>query len=143
VVVRLESSILHQRATGDYAVPFRPEINFFSQIEGERIYHLYEPTVLGEDEVEPLYVRATTDIGQVTWRVGTPSPSMCFDCDRGQGSMPQNLPHWVETVGSRSISYMFVCESRMSARVRSLSLAYLRAFMSIRRAPASAPHATQ
>ena len=35
---------------------FDPEVNFFSQIEGEKIYHLYEPSVLAEDEVEPLYV---------------------------------------------------------------------------------------
>src|SRR5208337_806822 len=47
--------------------------------EGEKIYHLNEPSVLAEDEVEPLCVRSTTDIRQVDLaRVGIRAPNMCF-----------------------------------------------------------------
>jgi hypothetical protein len=126
-VVRLESSIFIPQATTPFH--FDPEVNFFSQIEGEKIYHLYEPSVLGEDEVEPLYVRATTDIGQVDLARRDASAEHVFRLQPGTGlHQPQDSPHWVETVGSRSISYTFVYEtrqSRMRARVRAFN-AYLR-----------------
>ena len=85
--------------------------------------------MLAEDEVEPLYVRATTDIGQVDLARRDPSAEHMFRLQPGTGlHQPQNAPHWVETVGSRSISYTFVYETRegrMRSRVRSFN-AYLR-----------------
>ena len=128
-IVRLESSIFISAPQATTPFHFDPEVNFFSQIEGEKIYHLYEPNVLGEDEVEPLYVRATTDIGQVDLARRDASAEHVFRLQPGAGlHQPQDSPHWVETVGSRSISYTFVYEtreSRMRGRVRSFN-AYLR-----------------
>jgi Cupin superfamily protein len=127
--VRLESSIFISAPQATTPFHFDPEVNFFSQIEGEKIYHIYEPSVLGEDEVEGLYVRATTDIGQVDLARRDPSAEHVFQLRPGTGlHQPQDAPHWVETVGSRSISYTFVYETpegRMRSRVRSFN-AYLR-----------------
>ena len=81
---RLKSSIFISAPQATTPFHFDPEVNFFSQVEGEKIYHLYEPSVLAEDEVEPLYVRATTDIGQVDRRVGTRAPNMYFGCNPGR-----------------------------------------------------------
>jgi hypothetical protein len=126
---RLESSVFISAPRATTPFHFDPEVNFFSQIEGEKIYHLYEPSVLAEEEVEPLYVRATTDIGQVDLARRDPSAEHVFRLHPGTGlHQPQDAPHWVETVGSRSISYTFVYETRegrMRSRVRSFN-AYLR-----------------
>jgi hypothetical protein len=128
-VLRLESSIFISAPQATTPFHFDPEVNFFSQIEGEKIYHLYEPSVLAEDEVEPLYVRATTDIGQVDLARRDPSAEHVFRLQPGAGlHQPQDAPHWVETVGSRSVSYTFVYETRRArklSRVRSFN-AYLR-----------------
>ena len=128
-VVRLESSVFISAPQATTPFHFDPEVNFFSQIEGEKIYHLYEPSVLAEHELEPLYVRATTDIGQVDLARRDPSAEHVFRLQPGSGlHQPQDAPHWVETVGSRSISYTFVYETRenrMRSRVRSFN-AYLR-----------------
>jgi hypothetical protein len=127
--VRLESSVFISAPQATTPFHFDPEVNFFSQIEGEKIYHLYAPSELGEDEVEPLYMRATTDIGQVDLTRRDPSGEHLFRLQPGMGlHQPQDAPHWVETVGSRSISYTFVYETRqgrMRSRVRSFN-AYLR-----------------
>lgn len=128
-VVRLESSIFISAPQATTPFHFDPEVNFFSQIEGEKIYHLYDPSELGEDEVEPLYVRAITDIGQVDLARRDVNAEHVFRLRPGTGlHQPQDSPHWVETVGSRSISYTFVYETREGrrrARVRSFN-AYLR-----------------
>jgi hypothetical protein len=128
-VVRLESSVFISAPQATTPFHFDPEVNFFSQIEGEKIYHLYAPSELGEDEVEPLYVRATTDIGQVDLARRNPSAEHLIRLRPGAGlHQPQDAPHWVETVGSRSVSYTFVYETREGrrrSRVRSFN-AYLR-----------------
>lgn len=128
-VVRLESSIFISAPQATTPFHFDPEVNFFSQIEGEKIYHVYEPSVLAEDEVEPLYVRATVDIGQVDLGRRDPGAEHVFRLQPGMGlHQPQDAPHWVETIGSRSISYTFVyetLESRRRGRVRAFN-SYLR-----------------
>jgi hypothetical protein len=128
-VMRLESSVFISAPQATTPFHFDPEVNFFSQIEGEKIYHLYEPSELAEDEVEPLYVRAMTDIGQVDLARRDPSAEHVIRLQPGTGlHQPQDAPHWVETVGSRSVSYTFVYETREGqrrSRVRSFN-AYLR-----------------
>lgn len=128
-VMRLESSVFISAPQATTPFHFDPEVNFFSQIEGEKIYHLYEPSELAEDEVEPLYVRAMTDIGQVDLGRRDPSAEHVIRLQPGTGlHQPQDAPHWVETVGSRSVSYTFVYETREGqrrSRVRSFN-AYLR-----------------
>jgi hypothetical protein len=124
-VVRLESSIFISAPWSTTPFHFDPEVNFFSQIEGEKIYHLYAPSALGEDEVEPLYVRATVDIGQVDLGRRDRSTEHSFTLRPGTGvHQPQDSPHWVETTGSRSVSYTFIYETREArqrARVRSFN----------------------
>lgn len=128
-VVRLELSIFISAPWATTPFHFDPEVNFFTQIEGEKIYHLYEPSALGEDEVEPLYVRATVDIGQVDLGRRDASGEHVFRLRPGTGvHQPQDSPHWVETIGSRSVSYTFVYETREAhnrARVRAFNY-YLR-----------------
>ena len=123
--VRLESSIFISAAESTTPFHFDPEVNFFSQIEGEKTYHLYEPAALGEDEVEPLYVRATVDIGQVDLARRDPATEHVFRLVPGAGlHQPQDSPHWVRTMGDRSVSYTFVYETeegRHRARVRSFN----------------------
>ena len=109
--MRLKSSVFISAPQSTTPFHFDPEVNFFAQIEGEKIYHLYEPSEFAEDEVEPLYVRATTDIGQVDLGVGTPAPNM-YSAAAGLGFAPTPRCATVgETVGSRSISYTFVYET--------------------------------
>lgn len=128
-VVRLESSIFISAASTTTPFHFDPEVNFFCQIEGEKIYHLYPPSELAEEELEPLYVRATVDIGQVDLGRRDAAAEHVFELVPGSGlHQPQNAPHWVETSDSRSVSYTFVYETRESrslSRVRSFNY-YLR-----------------
>ncbi len=124
-VIRLELSIFISAPWTTTPFHFDPEVNFFSQIEGEKIYHLYAPDALGEDELEPLYVRATVDIGQVDLDRRDPSAEKILTLRPGTGvHQPQDSPHWVVTQASRSISYTFVYETREGrtrARVRSFN----------------------
>jgi hypothetical protein len=121
-VVRLQGSILISSATTTTPFHFDPEINFFSQIEGEKIYHVYSPTVLTEAELERFYVRDNINIGQVDFEGRDRSRECVFSLGPGKGlHQPQNAPHWVETRGSRSISYSWVFETdatRAVGRVR-------------------------
>jgi hypothetical protein len=124
-VVRLQGSILISSAATTTPFHFDPEINFFSQIEGEKIYHVYSPTVLTEAELERFYVRGNINIGQVDFEGRDPMRECVFALGPGKGlHQPQNAPHWVETRGSRSISYSWVFETdatRAMGRVRAFN----------------------
>src|SRR5262249_10177785 len=128
-VVRLESGILISSAATTTPFHFDPEINFFSQIEGEKIYHAYAPSVLTEPELERFYIRGVVNIGQVQLNGRDPAREHVFTLGPGKGfHQPQNSPHWVETRESRSVSYAFVWESnatRARGRVRAFNY-YLR-----------------
>jgi hypothetical protein len=111
-VVRLASSILVSSAAAITPFHFDPEISFFFQIEGEKIYHLYDPAVLREDELERFYSMGIVDIGQVDLQGRDASREHVFRLVGGKGMhQPQNCPHWVETRVSRSISYVFSFET--------------------------------
>ncbi len=124
-VVRLQGSILISSSATTTPFHFDPEIGFFSQIEGEKIYHVYSPTVLSEAELERFYVRGNVNIGQVDLAGRDPAREYVFNLGPGKGfHQPQNAPHWVETVGSRSVSYTFVFETdatRAVGRVRAFN----------------------
>jgi hypothetical protein len=121
-VVRLEGAILISSAVTTTPFHFDPEIGFFSQIEGEKIYHVYSPTTISEMELERFYVRGSVNIGQVDLQGRDPTREHVFNLIPGKGlHQPQNAPHWVETCGARSISYTFVFETdatRALGRVR-------------------------
>jgi hypothetical protein len=123
-VVRLESAVLISWSS---STPFHfdPEIGFFSQIEGEKLYHVYSPSALTEAELEPFYVRGEVNIGQVELEGRDPAREHVFALSPGKGlRQPQNVPHWLETRGTRSVSFTFVFETdatRAQSRVRAFN----------------------
>jgi hypothetical protein len=121
-LVRLESAVLISSAATITPFHFDPEINFFAQIEGEKVYHVFSPSVLTEAELERFYVRGVVNIGQVELQNRDPGREHVFDLGPGKGlHQPQNAPHWVETRASRSVSYALVFETdatRARGRVR-------------------------
>jgi len=128
-LVRLESAIFITSASATTPFHFDPEIAFFSQIEGEKIYHMYSPAVLGESELERFYLQGLVSIGQIPLEGRDPRQEHVFSLRAGKGMhQPQNSPHWVETRAQRSISYSFVFETdatRAAGRTRAFNY-YLR-----------------
>ena len=129
-IVRLESAVFITSAATTTPFHFDPEIAFFSQIAGEKTYHVFAPDVLTEAELENFYVRNVINIGQVDLDRRPPASEVVFKLRPGLGlHQPQNAPHWVETEASRSISYSFVFEteaSRAIGRARSFNHALRR-----------------
>jgi hypothetical protein len=114
-VVRLDSSILISSAATITPFHFDPEISLFFQIEGDKVYHLYEPVVLSEPELENFYWMGIVNIGQVDLHGREARREHVFHLHPGMGMhQPQNSPHWVETGASRSISYVFSFETNVS-----------------------------
>ncbi len=124
-LVRLASSILISSAATTTPFHFDPEMTFFFQIDGEKSYHLYAPTVLSERELENFYWMGIVNIGQVDLAGRDPAREYVFELTAGKGMhQPQNSPHWVQTHGSRSISYAISFEtdaSRKLGRVRAFN----------------------
>jgi hypothetical protein len=111
-VVRLESAILISSAATTTPIHFDPEIGFFSQIEGEKFYHVYSPASVSEPELERFYIRGAVAIGKVDLGRRDPAHEHVFDLGPGKGfHQPQNSPHWVQTGKSRSVSYTLVFET--------------------------------
>lgn len=114
-IVRLEAGILISSAATTTPFHFDPEVGFFSQIEGEKIYHVYPPSILGEDELDRFYAKGRVSIAQIDFEGRDPAREHVFTLGPGKGlHQPQNAAHWVETRGSRSISYTFVFETEAS-----------------------------
>jgi hypothetical protein len=124
-LVRLESALFITSASATTPFHFDPEIAFFSQIEGEKVYHMYSPAVLGEPELEKFYLQGMVSIGQVPLEGRDPRHEHVFALRPGLGMhQPQNSPHWVETRAQRSISYSFVFETdatRAAGRTRAFN----------------------
>jgi hypothetical protein len=111
-IVRLESSVFISSAKTTTPIHFDPEVGFFSQIEGEKIYHVYPPANVSEMELEPFYIKSSVEIGKVDVNRRDPAREHVFHLGPGKGlHQPQNAPHWVETCSSRSISYSVVLET--------------------------------
>jgi hypothetical protein len=116
-LIRLESSVFITSAAATTPFHFDPEIGFFSQIEGEKIYHCYSPSALRERDLEDFYLQAKITIGQVDLRICDPALDHVYHLLPGSGlHQPQNAPHWVETTASRSVSYAFVFETDVTRR---------------------------
>lgn len=130
-LIRLVSGIFITSAASTTPVHFDPEINFFSQIEGEKIYHVYNPATLPEADLEHFYLQGQVSVGNTDLRSCKPEHENVYTLTAGSGfHQPQNSPHWVETRASRSISYAFVFEtdaSRARGRTRAYNY-YLRKF---------------
>ena len=111
-VVRLESALFISSAASTTPFHFDPEINHFSQIEGEKTYHVYAPSVVEESELERFYIKGEVNIGQLDLAGRDPGREHVFRLRPGSGfHQPQNAPHWVETGVARSVSYSFVFET--------------------------------
>jgi hypothetical protein len=124
-VVRLESAIFITSASTTTPFHFDPEIAFFAQIQGEKIYHLYSPDSLQETELERFYLQGLVSIGQIPLEGRDPTHEHVFSLSAGRGMhQPQNSPHWVQTNAERSVSYSFVFEtdvSRATGRTRAFN----------------------
>jgi hypothetical protein len=114
-LVRLDSSILLTSAATTTPFHFDPEMTYFFQIEGAKSYHLYPPAALSESELENFYWMGIVNIGQVDLERRDRSREFVFELTAGKGMhQPQNSPHWVQTQGSRSISYAISFETDAS-----------------------------
>jgi hypothetical protein len=124
-VERLESAVLISSGSTTTPIHFDPEIGFFSQIEGEKFYHIYPPGCTQETDMERFYVRGRLDIANVGLERLDPQQERVFHLIPGMGfHQPQNSPHWVRTGESRSISYTCVFEtaaSRAHGRTRAFN----------------------
>jgi hypothetical protein len=124
-VMRLESAIFVSSASNITPFHYDPEVNFFSQIEGPKTYHVYAPAAVSETELESFYARGVIDIAQLDLDSRDRSFEHTFTLAPGKGlHQPQNAPHWVETSTSRSVSYVFVFETtatRAMGRVRAFN----------------------
>ena len=111
-LVRLEGGIFISSSATTTPFHFDPEINFFSQVAGEKKYHVFRPDVVTEPELENFYRRNTVEIGQIAFENRDAEAEHVFLLSPGEGlHQPQNAPHWVETGASRSVSYTFVFET--------------------------------
>jgi hypothetical protein len=124
-IVRLDSSVLVSSAATVTPFHFDPEVSFFFQIEGAKVYHVYAPAALTEPELERFYVKGVVNIGQVELDRCNPSFEHAFELGPGKGlHQPRNAPHWVETRNERSVSYVFSFETdrtRAVGRTRSFN----------------------
>lgn len=114
-IPRLESAILISSSSTITPIHFDPEVGFFSQIEGEKLYHVYPPSCACETDLERFYIRGRVDIGNMDMSGLDSAHEHTYRLAPGKGfHQPQNSPHWVETCGSRSVSYTFVFQTRAS-----------------------------
>jgi len=111
-VLRLESAVFITSASSITPFHFDPEIAFFTQIEGRKVYHVYPPASVSEQELESFYRQGVVSIAEVDLRARDCAQERVFSLVPGQGlHQPQNSPHWVETCAERSVSYSFVFET--------------------------------
>ncbi len=125
-IVRIEGGLLISSSATTTPFHYDPEIGFFSQIEGEKIYHVYSPSVMSEPELEAFFRSGRVSIAEVKLEECDPLREHVFALGPGLGlHQPENAPHWVQTKGSRSISYTMVFETKeMRARGRARAANY-------------------
>jgi Cupin superfamily protein len=112
-ILRIQSSLFITSAASTTPLHFDPEVGFFTQIEGDKTYHVYSPDDVPEQDLEDFYVRGKVSIGQLDMAQRDPGKEQIYNLKAGDGfHQPQNAPHWVETCGSRSISYSCVFETQ-------------------------------
>ena len=84
-VLRLESAVLISSAATITPFHFDPEVNFFAQIEGEKVYHVFSPSALTESELERFYIRGVVNIGQVQLKGRDAGREHVFTLGPGKG----------------------------------------------------------
>ena len=112
---RAQGSILISSAAAITPLHFDPEIGFFCQLEGDKIYHVYSPDDVSETELEQFYVRDQVSTCRLGMQQRNPEKEHVYQLKAGDGfHQPQNAPHWVQTCETRSISYTVVFETNVS-----------------------------
>ena len=128
-LVRLESAVFITSASSITPFHFDPEIAFFAQIAGRKIYHVYAPESVSETERENFYRQGVVSIAQVDLATRDARLEHVYNLLPGDGHhQPHDSPHWVETGAERSVSYSFVFETdatRARSRTRACNF-YLR-----------------
>ncbi|MET0547017.1 MAG: cupin-like domain-containing protein [Caulobacterales bacterium] len=128
-VFRARAALFISSARAITPVHFDPEVNFFLQVEGEKQFHTYSPSVVPAPELERFYARGEVSVCNVDLERLPDSARETFKLSPGLGlHQPQNSPHWVETGPGRSVSYSLVFETprgRQHARVNAFN-SYLR-----------------
>lgn len=121
-LTRLETSVFVSSGATTTPFHFDPEVNFFTQIEGEKEYHVYEPASVTTQELEDFYARQVVDIAQIPLAGRPANFEHVFALKPGMGfHQPVNAPHWVRTGTGRSVSYSLIIETeamRALGRVR-------------------------
>ena len=111
-IKRMQSSLFITSAAATTALHFDPEVAFFTQIAGDKDYHVYPPAQVPEPELEDFYSRGRVSIGHVDMAALNPASEQLYKLKAGYGfHQPQNSPHWVQTQATRSISYSMVFET--------------------------------
>jgi hypothetical protein len=135
-IARLEGAILISSAATTTPFHFDPEIGFFSQITGEKIYHVFSPSSVSEPDLESFYRLGILNIGQVDLAACDPAREHIYRLTPGNGfHQPQNAPHWVKTGNSLSVSYTFAIETE-SMRAANRARAFNHYLRKLRLAPA-------
>jgi hypothetical protein len=128
-LVRLESAVFITSASSITPIHFDPEIAFFMQIQGRKVYHVFSPRSLTEAELESFYRHGVLSIAEVDLSERDPELERVYTLEPGDGHhQPHDAPHWVETGSERSVSYSFVFETdatRARGRTRAFNF-YLR-----------------
>jgi hypothetical protein len=141
-LVRLESAVFITSASSITPIHFDPEIAFFMQIQGRKIYHVFAPESLPEAELESFYRHGVVSIAEVDLSKRDPDLERVYTLEPGDGHhQPHDAPHWVETGPERSVSYSFVFETdatRARSRTRAFNFYLRRAGMTPDRPGSSA-----
>lgn len=124
-IVRLESGLLITSSATITPFHYDEEIGFFSQIEGDKIYHVYSPHVVAEQEMERFCLQGGGVLAPLSLEGRNPAFEHVYHLKAGTGfHQPRCAPHWVETRSSRSVSYTFVFETertRSQGRTRAFN----------------------
>ena len=83
-VVRLESGVLITSAATITPFHYDPEVGFFSQIQGDKAYHVYSPTVVREEELERFCARGPVTLAPVGTRRPRFDTRTCLQFNSGQ-----------------------------------------------------------
>ena len=111
-VARLESAVFITSKSAITPCHFDPEIAFFAQIRGQKIYHVYAPESVSEGERERFYQKGIVSICEVDLASRDPRLERVYNLMPGDGHhQPQECPHWVQTGDEVSVSYSFVFET--------------------------------
>lgn len=127
-VVRAESGIFVTGSNAITPLHFDPETAFFFQISGRKIYHIYPPSIVEEEELERHYKKGDISIGEIDHRPDSEPHELTFELAAGRGlHQPAESAHWVETADQYSVSYAVGFETRqMRARGRVYAFNHLK-----------------